>query len=29
MRLEAVEYALHKADWEQQDQGRASAAPQQ
>ena len=26
--IEAVEYALDKADWEQQDQGRASAAPQ-
>jgi RimJ/RimL family protein N-acetyltransferase len=26
--LEVVEYALQKADWEQQDQGRASAAPQ-
>ena len=26
--IEAVEYALDKADWERQDQGSASAAPQ-
>ena len=26
--IEAVEYALDKADWEQQDQGSAGAAPQ-
>jgi RimJ/RimL family protein N-acetyltransferase len=26
--LEVVEYALQKADWEQQDQGRTGAAPQ-
>jgi RimJ/RimL family protein N-acetyltransferase len=26
--LEVVEYALHEADWEQQDQGRTSAAAQ-
>jgi len=26
--LEVVEYALQKADWEQQDEGRASAAQQ-
>lgn len=25
--IEVVEYALHKTDWEQQDQGNASAAP--